>query len=50
MLLRILNEISNLKTKLEDSQKDAIDQKERVAKLEIKLRKLESELLRSQQK
>jgi len=50
MLLRMLNEIANLKTKLEESQKDATEQKERVAKLEIKLRKSESELLRSQQK
>jgi len=50
MLLRMLNEIANLKTKTEESQKDAIEQKERVAKLEIQLRKSESELLRSQRK
>jgi len=36
MLLRMLNEIANLKTKLEESQKEATEQKERVAKLEIK--------------
>jgi len=44
MLLRMLSEISNLKTKLEESQKDAAEQKERVAKLEIKLRQKESEI------
>jgi len=46
----MLNEISNLKTKLEDSQKEAVEQKERVAKLEIKLRQSQSDVLRTEQK